>query len=92
MYGLFTSNLLCLISFSYLYQFECNGFIANISIYINHFIYDSRNKVTKSNQNWGIPMLTLVGAFSRSYSGQIFFLNFLHENGKVPSNIWPDTN
>ena len=26
------------------------------------------------------------GAFSRSWTGQKFFLNFLHENGKLPSN------
>ena len=36
-----------------------------------------------------LKSISLVGAFGQAKN---FFLNFLHENGKVPSNIWPDTN
>ena len=37
--------------------------------------------------------MPVIGAFSRSFDWPTsFFFNFLHENGKVPSNICPDTN
>ena len=42
--------------------------------------------------HWDLYKKRAKGAFSRSWTGQIFFLNFLHENGKLPSNICPDTN